>query len=192
VTAKDVIVATSVPTLPLAARGGYCALEYPTESFIVAGELGQGITGMYISPDSNHYSILPITVDERRMILIGGEGGHLPGLSKNTEQKFQRLAEYANKHFNVGLVTHQWSDRDYTAYDNLPIIGKLYRWSKHLYVGSAYRKWGLSNGTVAAMVLSDTILGNQNQWTKVFDSTRLQPVKYIPRAALEYIKQNLG
>jgi len=39
VTAKDIIVATNVPTLPLVARGSYCVLEYPKESYVVAGRI---------------------------------------------------------------------------------------------------------------------------------------------------------
>jgi len=46
-------VATNVPTLPLMARGGYCLLEYPTESYIIAGRLDRDLEGMYISPVVN-------------------------------------------------------------------------------------------------------------------------------------------
>ena len=62
VTARDVIVATNVPTLPLMARGTYCALEYPNESYLIAGELPKKQPGMYISPDKQHYSLLPFTL----------------------------------------------------------------------------------------------------------------------------------
>ena len=184
--ANNIIVATNVPTMPLAARGGYCILEYPVESYIVAGRINKKQTGMFISPDKAQYSILPVQLDGQNYILIGGEG-HISGVRIKTEPKYQRLANFAEKHFGVTEITHHWSDRDYLAYDNIPLVGKLYPWSKHLYVATGFRKWGLSNGTVAAMILCDQINGKDNKWAKTFDSNRTKPIKSIPRVVAKYL-----
>jgi glycine/D-amino acid oxidase-like deaminating enzyme len=186
VLAKDVIVATNVPTLPLAARGGYCLLEYPIESYLVAGKLDIDYRGMYISPDDNHFSILPTQVDGQSLLLVGGKG-HISGLRGSTRARYQQLADYAEEFFGVTKITHRWSDRDYLAYDNVPLVGKLYPWSKHVYVASAFRKWGLSNGTAAAMILRDLIIGQANPWAKIYDSTRSKPIRSIPRVAVKYL-----
>ncbi len=186
ITAKHIIVATNVPTLPLLARGGYCSLEYPTESYIVAGRLKKELSGMYISPDKHNYSILPIEAGGEHVLLIGGES-HISGLRVSKNAKYQRLADYAEKHFGITAITHRWSDRDYLAYDGVPLIGKLYPWSKHLYVATAFRKWGLSNGTVAAMILNDLISGTENKWASTFNSNRLKPIASIPRVAAKYL-----
>jgi glycine/D-amino acid oxidase-like deaminating enzyme len=180
--AKHIIVATNVPTLPLMARATYCLLEYPRESYIVAGLLPRELDGMYISPDKHNYSILPVGSDSQKLILIGGES-HISGLRGNTESRYQRLADYAEKRFGVTAITNRWSDRDYLSYDNVPLIGKLYPWSKNLYVGTGFMKWGLSNGTVAGMILHDTIRGAENPWASTFNSSRLKPAASIPRAA---------
>lgn len=188
VTAKAVVVATNVPTMPLVARGAYCALEYPTESYVIAATYDKNLAGMYISPDSNHYSILPITVDGIPRLLIGG-GGHLSGLRGSKQWRFTRLARYASKHFGLDSFTHAWSDRDYIAYDEIPLIGKLYPLSKNVYVGTAFKKWGLTNGTVAGMLLSDLITDTPNAWAETFTPHRLSPVESIPRAVLKQMKQ---
>lgn len=187
VLAKHVIVATNVPTLPLVARGGYCVLEYPTESFLVAGKPERNLKGMYISPDKEHYSILPIEVGGEQRILIGGEGGNLPGIRLGKKKRYERLARYANQHFGVESILNAWSDRDYIAYDDIPLIGKLYPWSRHLYVGTAYRKWGLSGGTVAGMILSDLITETDNRWAPYFDSLRMRTVLSIPHGVKKFI-----
>jgi glycine/D-amino acid oxidase-like deaminating enzyme len=186
VTARHIIVATNVPTLPLMARGGYCVLEYPTESYIIAVKASVFPKGMYISPDSDHYSILPVRSEEGDLLLIGG-GGHLSGLRLSKDKRFRKLADYAEKHFGATEVLYKWSDRDYIAYDRLPLIGKLYPWSKNLYVGTAYRKWGLTGGTVAGMVLSDMISGRQNTWAEVFTPQRIRPVLSIPGEVRRYL-----
>ncbi|MDL2363167.1 MAG: FAD-binding oxidoreductase [Patescibacteria group bacterium] len=188
VTAKSIVVATSVPTMPLVARGAYCILEYPKESYIVAGTPEKVIKGMYISPDKDNYSILPIAVNGSPTLLIGGKG-HISGLRISKDTRYTTLSEYAAKHFGMNQVTHRWSDRDYIAYDGIPLAGKLYPWSKNLYVGSAYRKWGLSNGTAAAMIIHDLIIGIENPWASTYDPIRLDPIKSIPHVAKSYISK---
>ncbi len=180
VTAKQIVVASSVPTFPLVARAGYGILEYPSESYIVAGKLNKNTGGMYISPDKGYYSILPITTGGTQMLLIGGES-HFWGLRGDTEARFQRLADFAEKHFGITAIDYRWSDRDYLAYDGIPLVGKLYPWSKNIYVGTAFKKWGLTNGTVAGMILDDAISGRSNPWASTFNSNRLGPVKALPR-----------
>jgi glycine/D-amino acid oxidase-like deaminating enzyme len=184
--ARDVIVATSVPTLPLAARGSYCLLEYPTESYIVAGRLPGSLSGMYISPDKDNYSILPIRAGSEEYLLIGGES-HIPGLGGSRTRRFNKLADYAEERFGMSEILYKWSDRDYMGYDGMPLVGKIYSWSQHVYVASGFMKWGLSNGTAAAMILRDLITGEPNEWAESFAATRLDPVKSIPRVAAKYI-----
>lgn len=169
--AKHIVVASSVPTLPLAARGAYAVHEYPSESYIVAGAPDVELSGMYISPDKEHYSILPITIDGEDMLLVGGEG-HFWGLRGNRHARFMRLANYADQHFGVRTIERMWSDRDYLPYDGIPLVGRLYPWSKRLYVATAFKKWGLSNGTAAAMILRDHITGSANPWAKIYDTQR--------------------
>lgn len=189
VISKDIIVATNVPTLPLIARGAYCLLEYPKESYIVAGHLEKELSGMYISPDKGQYSILPVVNATERLLLVGGEG-HISGLRGSIAERYQKLANYAEKHFGLTSIDYKWSDRDYLSYDGLPLVGKLYPWSHHLYVASAFNKWGLSNGTVAAMILRDHICGQKNLWATTFDSTRTSPITSIPRVVAKYLSGN--
>jgi glycine/D-amino acid oxidase-like deaminating enzyme len=178
VTAKDIIVATNVPTFPLLARGAYCVLEYPRTSYIVAGQYRGGLKGMYISPDDGHYSILPVTVGRQKMLLIGGND-HIRGTGRG-KKRWQSLADYAEKNFDMTRINYKWSAWDYLAYDGLPLVGRIYPWSRHLYIATAFKKWGLTSTTVAAMILRDRLTGQKNPWADVFDSQRITPIKSIP------------
>lgn len=186
VQAKQVVVATNVPTFPLMARGTYCIAEYPMQSYIVAGKTKESLKGMYISPDKDNYSILPISSGKEKYILIGGEG-HIPGTRFNTESRYKRLAHYAQKHFGINDIQYCWTHRDYLGYDDLPLIGKLYPWSKNLYTATGFMKWGITNGTLAAMILRDLILGNENPWAATFTPHRLKVVTSIPKVFAEKI-----
>jgi glycine/D-amino acid oxidase-like deaminating enzyme len=179
VTAKNVIVATKIPAAPLIARGAYAALERPHTSYIVAGRLEGKLKGMYISPDKAHYSILPISYEKGQLLLIGGEH-HTPGFG-NPRKRYRRLADYAEKHFGVSSIAYHWKGMDYIAYDDVPLIGKVYPWSKHTYTATGFKKWGLSTSMVAGIILRDEINGHENSWAPTFNSMRLKPVASIPR-----------
>lgn len=184
--ADHIVVATNVPTLPLAARGAYCMLEYPTESYIVAGKPSQPFGGMYISPDKNNYSILPIEHNGQHYTLVGGEG-HLSGARLSKESRYEKLAKYAKDKFGIEDIEFKWSDRDYLTYDGPPLAGRIYPWTKNLYVASAFRKWGLSNGTVSAMIIHDLIMGVPNEAAEIYNPLRLRPLRYIPRTAVKLL-----
>jgi glycine/D-amino acid oxidase-like deaminating enzyme len=186
VTAKNIVVATNVPTFPLIARGAYCMLEYPTTSYIVAIPMKKKFEGMYISPDEGSYSIFPVTFDKEQLLFVGGEN-HIPGLAK-AEEKYQKLAAFAEEKFDAKEVRYKWRARDYLAYDGVPLVGKMYPWSKNLYVATAFKKWGLTNTMAAAMILRDTILGGSNPWAETFKALRLSPVGSIPRVAAKYLR----
>jgi glycine/D-amino acid oxidase-like deaminating enzyme len=178
VVAKNIVVATNVPTFPLLARGLYCALEYPHTSYIVAGRPKIKLSGMYISPDKNHYSILPVGKGKEQIVLIGGQN-HIRGHGR-AAPNYQKLAGYAEVKFGVKSISYKWKAWDYMAYDNVPLIGKLYPWSKHLYVASAFKKWGLAHSMVAAMILRDSITGQPNEWADLYSPQRLSPITSIP------------
>lgn len=186
VTAKNIIVATKVPTSPLVARFSYATLEYPHTSYIVAGPVDYDLKGMYISPDKGQYSLLPVNYGKDKLLLIGGLK-HIPGLG-SPSKRHQKLAGYGEKYFNMTNVAYRWKGMDYLAYDGLPLIGKVYPWSKHIYTATGFKKWGLSNSVVAATILHDKIVGNHNPWYTIYDSTRLKPVKSIPYAVYKYFK----
>jgi glycine/D-amino acid oxidase-like deaminating enzyme len=179
VIAKNIIVATNVPTSPLLARFSYCFMEYPHTSYLVAARAKIKLTGMYISPDKDYYSLLPVGKADKQILLIGGEN-HIPGLGRPTS-RHQKLADFGQKHFGLSKIEYRWGARDYTAYDNVPLVGKLYPWSKHLFVITAFKKWGLSNSMVAGLIMRDIITGKKNDWADVYNPHRPSVIKSIPR-----------
>jgi glycine/D-amino acid oxidase-like deaminating enzyme len=176
VSAQHIIVATKVPAAPLFARLSYCINEFPTTSYIVASKTKTNLKGMYISPDEDHYSILPLS----GLLLIGGEN-HLP-IMANHRTHYQRLADYGAQHFGFKEIDYMWRALDYLAYDSVPLIGKVYPWSKTLHTATAFQKWGLTTSMVAATIFRDTILDEPNAWAHVFRTHRLKAVLSMPRA----------
>lgn len=186
VTARDCIVATNVP-FPLLPHIYYGAYEYPLKSYIVAARYNHDFEGMYITPGGSIRSILPIAIGGERWLLIGGES-HFPGFG-NALDRHQKLASYAKQRFNITSIAYRWSTWDYLSNDRVPLIGKLYPWSKHTFVATGFMKWGLTTGTVAGILLTDGILGRHNPWASVFNASRFSPVASIPQAVGRILRQ---
>ena len=60
-----------------------------------------------------------------------------------------------------GMYIYRWSTQDGVSTDLLPYIGP-YLPGRHVYVATAFRKWGLTNGTIGAKVITDSIAGLPN------------------------------
>ena len=52
------------------------------------------------------------------------------------------------------------------------------RWMMdNIFIGTGFKKWGMTTSNVAANIITDYILGNENKYAYLFDSTRMQPIK---------------
>jgi glycine/D-amino acid oxidase-like deaminating enzyme len=92
----------------------------------------------------------------RGLLIVGGEG-HTTGAKGAAAERYDALERFARAHWDVDAVTHRWSAQDLVPYDHLPIVGRYTPRSSRLYVASGFMKWGLSGGTMAAILLSDLI-----------------------------------
>jgi Rieske Fe-S protein len=105
--------------------------------------------------------------------VIGGEG-HKPGTG-DPVASYRRLIEWARQAFDVEAVEYRWATHDYMPADGMPYVGRLWPLSDRVLTATGFRKWGLANGTAAAMMLRDRIEGRGNPWARFFDSTRVKP-----------------
>jgi glycine/D-amino acid oxidase-like deaminating enzyme/nitrite reductase/ring-hydroxylating ferredoxin subunit len=185
VEAKEVIVATNIPILD---RGGFFSKVYPRAHLALAARLEntKAPEGMFISIDEPTHSIRTAH-DEQGTILIVVGPRFRPGHKTDTAQGYKNLEAFARSHFNIQSVEYRWMNQDYNSMDGVPYVGKLLPTTKHLYVATGFNAWGITNGTVAAMILSDTILGNPNPWAEFYDATRIK----LTISARNFIKQNI-
>ena len=180
--ADDVVVATLMPFLD---RGGYFARAYPQRSYAVTARIdGPPPDGMFITAGSPTRSLRSHPYEGEELLLVGGEGHHV-GSTKAQPQRYEALIDFARRHWDVRSIDHRWSAQDYMPDDNVPYAGRLHFKSRHVYVATGLRKWGITAGTVAAMLISDAILERANDWAGLFSSTRIRPLQEAPRFALE-------
>jgi glycine/D-amino acid oxidase-like deaminating enzyme/nitrite reductase/ring-hydroxylating ferredoxin subunit len=177
-TADDVVVATLIPFLD---RGGFFARAFPSRSYAVTARIaGPPPDGMFINAGSPTRSLRA----HGDLLLVGGEGHHV-GSSKAQPERYEALTEFARRHWDVQSIEHRWSAQDYSPADLVPYAGRLHPRSEHVYVATGLRKWGITAGTAAAALLTDAILGRDNDWAGLFSSTRVRPLQEGPRLLLE-------
>ena len=161
-----VVIATQIPFVT---RGGHFARMTPSRSYALAMRApGRALQDMYISVDQPTRS-LRSTGDG--YLIVGGEG-HPVGTDSDTTRRYRALESWSEEKFPGAGVAYKWSAQDYRSADRLPFIGRLTSGAERVYVATGFAKWGMTNGTVAAMIISDLIQGVTNPWAETFDSTR--------------------
>ncbi len=187
VRAAQVVVATQMPFLD---RGLYFMRAHPMKSYVIAAPIGdeRAPRGMYISVDQPTRSIRSTpSEDGGRMLIVGGEG-HKPGDDPDTNARYARLEAFMRERFDLDGAEYRWSTHDYIPVDKLPYIGRLRRGVDNIYVATGFAKWGLTKGTLAAQIISDAILGRENEWAELYNSTRLD----ARHSVAQFAKENAG
>jgi len=189
VTTPRVVLATLLPILD---RGGFFAKATPQRSYLIAARLRQPVPeGMYINVETPTRSLRPAL--RGRYLIVGGEG-HGTGQERDTGLRYRRLETWTRAHFDVEAVDYRWSGQDYMPIDGLPFIGPMPR-GRGIMVATGFRKWGMSLGTLAAMIIHDRITGRPNPWAATFDAKRInvrQSVKDAAKAGLLTAKRFVG
>jgi glycine/D-amino acid oxidase-like deaminating enzyme/nitrite reductase/ring-hydroxylating ferredoxin subunit len=171
VRARDVLVASH---LPFEDAGLYFAKTHPQRSYAIAFPIPEDAApdGMFISADQPTRSLRTAPADAGRLLIVGGEG-HKTGQGDAAES-YRRLETWARGHFPVESVPYRWATHDYVSVDRVPFVGPLLPWRTRVWVATGYGKWGLTNGTAAALILTDVVLGRENEWAELFSSRRVR------------------
>jgi glycine/D-amino acid oxidase-like deaminating enzyme/nitrite reductase/ring-hydroxylating ferredoxin subunit len=185
VEADHVVVATHLPLLD---RGFFFARAHPSRSYAIAVRVDGALPeGMYINVEQPTRSVRPYVRDGQRMLIVGGEG-HKPGEDDDETLHWEALAAWARQHFPVTSIEYSWSAQDYTSIDKLPYVGRLSPRARGLWTATGFRKWGMTCGTAAAMILADLIQGRHNPWAATFDPNRVTP----RQSTTSFVTENLN
>jgi nitrite reductase/ring-hydroxylating ferredoxin subunit len=180
VLADDVIVATHLPILD---EGLFFARTRPYRGYALAMEPGNAVpNGMFISASAPTHSLRTTTDDAGQQLLILAGEGHPVGESDDHSAHAQRLEGWGREQLGAMEVRRAWSTQDHFSLDHVPLIGRMHRGCEHLFTATGFGGWGMTGGTVAAMLLSDTILGTPNGWSELYAPDRLS-VRSLPALA---------
>jgi glycine/D-amino acid oxidase-like deaminating enzyme/nitrite reductase/ring-hydroxylating ferredoxin subunit len=185
VSAERVVVATNTPVNDWVAIH---TKQAAYRTFVVGLRVPKGSVTKALywdTPDPYHYLRLQ-NLGEDEMLIVGGED-HKTGQSDDAEERFERLEAWTRERFpTVKEVEYRWSGQIMEPVDGLAFIGQN-PGDKNIFVVTGDSGNGMTHGTIAGILLTDLIQGRQNEWTALYEPSRIS-LKATP----EFAKENLN
>jgi nitrite reductase/ring-hydroxylating ferredoxin subunit len=106
-------------------------------------------------------------------LLVGGED-YKTGQRDDDAARLDRLAAWTRERFPmVEDIEHRWSGQVMETADGLAFIGPNPDGAANVYIITGDSGHGMTHGTVGGMLLSDMILGRDNEWSQLYDPKRV-------------------
>lgn len=175
VRAKYVVIASHYPIINF--PGFYFMKMYQEVSYLIAIETNEPLfEGMYINSDNPTISFRTAIDNGKRILIIGGMN-HKTGKEEIIKYNYNELEKIAKKLYPDCKVLYKWNTQDCISLDKIPYIGEFSNLMPNVFVGTGYKKWGMTSSNIAAKIISDKILGRENEYEDIFNSKRLKPFK---------------
>lgn len=94
----------------------------------------------------------------------------------NHKKNINETIKNFKNHFNYP-INHTWYNYDIISNDYMPIIGKIK--NENILIATAFNKWGMTNGILAAKIMSDIINNKKNEFIELFNPYRKTNIKKI-------------
>jgi glycine/D-amino acid oxidase-like deaminating enzyme/nitrite reductase/ring-hydroxylating ferredoxin subunit len=192
VDANSLVVATNSPVND---RMTMHTKQAPYISYVIAARVPRDAVPFALYWDTNdpfHYVRLHRPCENHAaedLLIIGGED-HKSGQAQDGERRFARLEHWARERFPEILgVEHRWAGQVLESNDALPFIGRNPSDHDNVFIATGFSGLGMTNGTLAGMIISDLIRGRENRWSELYDPAR--KVKSFS-SLREFVKENLN
>ncbi|WP_138495433.1 FAD-dependent oxidoreductase [Paenibacillus pinistramenti] len=129
--------------------------------------------GMYISCGNPKHSLRAAEWEGKTLVLVGGEG-HKTGKSDCTISRYEALEQYGASLFGAKSIPFRWSAQDLFTLDRVPYIGQATNDDPHILIATGFAKWGMSSGTLAALMLRDRIMKRDNRYEDLYTPQRFK------------------
>lgn len=160
--ADHIVVATHFPFLNK--FGAYWLKLYQSRSYVLALEGGLDLDGMYVDASGKGLSFR----NYGDLLLLGG-GGHRTGKPGGG---WFGLEDFARQHYHHVRPVARWAAQDCMTLDSVPYIGLYSPRLPRLYAITGFNKWGMTSSMLAATLVTDLIMGENNPYLVVFSPSR--------------------
>jgi glycine/D-amino acid oxidase-like deaminating enzyme/nitrite reductase/ring-hydroxylating ferredoxin subunit len=106
------------------------------------------------------------------LLIVGGED-HKTGQAEDMQERHARLETWARERFPMmEAVEFTWAGQCMVTLDGLAFIGRNPLDRDNVYVVTGDCGLGMTHGTIAGILLTDLIRGEENPWTTLYDPSR--------------------
>ncbi|EKQ55813.1 MULTISPECIES: FAD-dependent oxidoreductase [unclassified Clostridium] len=177
--ANRIVVAAHYPFLNT--PGYYFMRMHQERAYVIALENAQDVNGMYKGIDKTGYSFR----NYKNLLLFSGAARRT---GENEEGgAYEELRKAAKEFYPNATEKYHWSTQDCMTLDNIPYIGQYSSKTPNIYVETGFKKWGMTTSMVAAMIISDMILGNENDFSEIFSPRRFDMSASMKNAAKDLV-----
>jgi len=193
VTADAVVVATNTPVNDLFAihtkQAAY--LTYVIGARVPRGSVTKAL--FWDTHDPYHYVRIqsgPFGEDEAGdydVLIVGGED-HKSGQADDAGNRFAWLERWTRTRWpQAKEILYRWSGEVMEPVDCLAFIGPNPMDEDNVFIATGDSGNGMTHGTIAGILLTDLIMGRENEWEKIY-----YPTRKTLRALPEFAKENLN
>jgi len=129
--------------------------------------------GVFISAEKDIYSFRSQPYENSELVIAGGQE-HVTGQVEDTSERFRLLYSYVKQFFDIDHIEFCWSSQDNNTIDMVPYIGRYLPDSRHIYIATGFNGWGMTHGTISAIILNSLITGSSSPWQEVYDPSRFK------------------
>ena len=198
VTADEVVVATNTPVDD---RFVMHSKQAPYLSYVIGALIPRGSVPKALFWDTEepyHYiRVQPLSPSHvwqgdqapgtHEVLLVGGED-HKTGQASDQAERYQRLEAWARERFPmIESVRFRWCGQVMESMDGLGFVGRNPLDAPNVFIATGDSGNGMTQGTIAAMILTDLIMGRPNEWASLYD-----PSRKTPKAVGRFVRENLN
>lgn len=175
VRAQYMVITTRYPIIKF--PGYYFLKMYQSTSYAILVDTHTDINydGFYINAETPVFSFRTVKSGDRNLLLAVGydykTGTEIIG------NPFEYLKAKIKNMYPEADVLKSWTAEDCISLDKIPYIGDFSDIMDNCYVATGFNKWGITGSNIAAKIITDKILGNDNEYEDIFESSRLGIIK---------------
>lgn len=175
--AKYIVVTTKYPIINI--PGFYFIKMYQSTSYAIAMQTKQKLfDGVYINSEKPTISLRTAKFGDEYLLIVAGFD-HKTGANIDLSNSYKYLEEVARSIYPNGKIKYRWNTEDCITLDKIAYIGEYSKLWRNAYLATGFNKWGMTTSNIAAKIITDKILGQENEYENIFKSTRLEPIKNI-------------
>src|SRR5436305_6630333 len=191
-----IVVATNTP---INDRFAIHTKQGPYITYVIGARIPRGSVTralLWDTPDPYHYiRIESVTAkiketgetEEYDLLIVGGED-HKTGQKDDAGRRFSALERWTRTRFPmIEKIEFQWSGQVMEPVDALAFIGRNPLDEENVFIATGDSGNGMTTGTIAGILLTDLIMGRENEWATLYEPTR-KTLRALP----EFARENLN
>ena len=181
-----IVVATNTPVNDLFAIH---TKQAAYQTYVIGARIPRGSVTKALywdTPNPYHYVRIQ-EIEDSDLLIVGGED-HKTGQEDDADKRFGSLEGWARARFpSIQRIDYRWSGEVMEPVDGLAFIGRNPMDKDNVYIATGDSGNGMTHGTIAGILITDLILGRQNEWETLYE-----PSRKTLRALPAFAKENLN